>query len=405
VRSGLLRPLCLVALAALPWVGSGCVTPAPPFPEVPAWGDPRNQSTELGEKESALWERSAETISEIEEDELVRDDALDAYLAEIVEDLWPELPPPAPRIRILVVAEADRNAYAWPNGVLLISSGLLVTLENEAQLAYLIGHEIAHVLERHSLEEVRYEAITGSHVDRMKLSKQSESEADRIGYEIFIEAGYAPLEALRMMRHLEDPSEPPLDRIRSWESHADVSARIVDLRRMVPKEPVADTKIESERFLAVVDGLRLGVVELEIDAREYESARARVFGHLQREPGSSHAYYLRAEITRRMSGEGKRDRAVRLDYERALELDPENPDALRALGLLLRGTAAQEESAALLARYLEARPDAIDHKMIARYLGRVESEGGGESASASLGEESGSDSATTESEPNPPSGP
>jgi predicted Zn-dependent protease len=254
--------------------------------------------------------------------------------------------------------------------LILISSGLLVSLENEAQLAYLIGHESAHILKRHSLQEERYGAITGSHVDRMKLSKHIESEADRMGYEVFVLAGYTPVESIHMMRHLEDGSEPPVDRIRAWETHADVDARIRVLERLIRLEPVRETRTGAERFLSVIDEIRLGVVELEIEAAAYDVARGRIEQHLQRLPGSSRAHYLRAEITRGVSAEGKWDRAVREDYERAIELAPQEADALRALGLLLRGTDERAQSDALLARYLEARPDAIDRKLIARYLGR-----------------------------------
>jgi len=350
---------------------AGCITPPPPFPEIPAWDDSQFRNSELLAEEKKLWDVAEETFAElVEADEFLEDATVDAYLAEVVGEIWVQLPEPAPAIRVLVTLSADRNAYAWPNGFILISSGLLAALENEAQLAYLIGHEIAHVLKRHSLQAERYEALTGSHVDRMKLSKKVEGEADRIGFEIFVLAGYAPIESIRMMRHLDDGSEAPVDRVRAWESHADLDQRIEVLKRAIRLEPETDTRIEAERFLRVIDEIRLGVVELEIEAEHYDAARERIDEHLQRVPGSGRAHYLRAEITRRVSSEGKRDAAVRQDYERAIELAPEEADALRALGLLLRGTDEQAESDAFLARYLEARPDAVDRKLIARYLGR-----------------------------------
>jgi len=363
--------ILLASLLTLAWIHAGCLASAPSFPEIPGWDDPMIRTSELSAEEKRLWVIADEALAELaDDDELVEDARLDAYLAEVVAEVWSQPPEPAPSIRVIVVESAERNAFAWPNGLILISSGLLATLENEAQLAYLIGHETAHILGRHSLQAERYELITGSHVDRMRLSKYVESEADRMGFEVFVLAGYAPIESIRMMRHLDDGSAPPVDRIRAWESHVDLDQRIEVLRRTIRLESVGGRRIGAERFLAAIDEIRLGVVELEIEARAYDVARARIDEHLQRVPASGRAHFLRAEITRLVSAEGKWDRAVREDYERAIELAPEGADALRALGLLLRGTDEQIQSDVLLARYLEVRPDAIDRKLIARYLGR-----------------------------------
>jgi predicted Zn-dependent protease len=361
----------LIALLVLGLLEVGCISFAPPFPEVPAWDDPVRPISELSVEERELWELAEKAIGGAkDEGALVENPEFSAYLAEVVGQIWHQPPPPAPSIQILVVDSAELNAFAWPNGFIMISSGLLAAIENEAQLAYLLGHEIAHILRRHSLEEDRYEAISDSHVDRMLLSKQAESEADRVGFELVAAAEYAPSEAVRMMGHLDNGSEPPVDRIRSWESHADLAERIRAVERVVERSPARGARIEEERYLAAIDPLRLRVVELEIDTDAYEAAKVHVAEHLRREPLSGRAHYLRAEITRRVSAEGRRDAAVRRDYERAIELAPEEADALRALGLLLRGRGERERSAELLARYLEARPDAIDRKLIARYLGR-----------------------------------
>ena len=47
------------------------------------------------------------------------------------------------------------NAMMAPNGMMLVWSGLLLRVENEAQLAAILGHELGHYLERHSVEQLR----------------------------------------------------------------------------------------------------------------------------------------------------------------------------------------------------------------------------------------------------------
>src|SRR5688572_27100179 len=54
------------------------------------------------------------------------------------------------------VIESDQiNAFALPGGFVYITSGLLSNLENEAQLASILGHEIGHVTERHSVQQIQ----------------------------------------------------------------------------------------------------------------------------------------------------------------------------------------------------------------------------------------------------------
>ena len=60
--------------------------------------------------------------------------------------------------------------------------------------------------------------------------------------------------------------------------------------------------------------------------------------------------------------------SVRTDLERAVELDPDNAEALRWLGLVLRDSGEPERSGQLLRRYLDADPEAIDRKIIEGYI-------------------------------------
>ena len=80
---------------------------------------------------------------------VVEDDALDAYMRDIVCRLEPAH---CPHIRIYVVDVPYFNANMAPNGMMQVWTGLLVRTENEAQLAFVLGHELAHYVRRHSLQ-------------------------------------------------------------------------------------------------------------------------------------------------------------------------------------------------------------------------------------------------------------
>ncbi|MGH8643036.1 MAG: M48 family metallopeptidase [Gammaproteobacteria bacterium] len=81
---------------------------------------------------------------------LVRDATINRYINGVVCRV---AGPHCQDIRVYLVRIPEFNASMAPNGVMQVWSGLLLRAENEAQLAYGIGHEIGHYLRRHSLQQ------------------------------------------------------------------------------------------------------------------------------------------------------------------------------------------------------------------------------------------------------------
>jgi Peptidase family M48 len=127
--------------------------------------------------------------------------------------------------RFFVVEDPEVNAASFPDGTLLINTGLLGALENEAQLAFVLSHEMAHVLQTHYRREV--EETRGSRVGltiaglaagafigdagifRSQIGiasvvnghqRELENQADRLGLQNVIEHGYDPREAPNFSR-------------------------------------------------------------------------------------------------------------------------------------------------------------------------------------------------------------
>jgi predicted Zn-dependent protease len=125
------------------------------------------------------------------------------------------------------------NAFALPGGQVFITVGLLDKLENEAQLAGVLGHEIGHVVNRHAAEHLAKselgQKIAGSvgvaasrdmrhgmeaaavaavvnHMLQLKYSRNDESEADQFGLQYMTQAGYDPRAMLGVMKILMDVS-------------------------------------------------------------------------------------------------------------------------------------------------------------------------------------------------------
>jgi len=120
------------------------------------------------------------------------------------------------------------NAFALPGGPVFITEGLLRLLKTEAELGGVLGHEIGHVVARHSSERLAKQQLTqnllgalvagsgdyttaqigqmvGSMIN-MKYGREDELEADALGIRIMVEAGYDPRGMIRVMEVLAKAS-------------------------------------------------------------------------------------------------------------------------------------------------------------------------------------------------------
>lgn len=66
---------------------------------------------------------------------------------------------------VAVVRSDEKNAYALPGGYIFVTTGLILSLQNEAQLAVVLGHEIAHIAKKHTLNEMKDSKTLGSLID------------------------------------------------------------------------------------------------------------------------------------------------------------------------------------------------------------------------------------------------
>jgi predicted Zn-dependent protease len=128
-----------------------------------------------------------------------------------------------------VVADPSINAFALPGGPMFINTGLLRAVDNEAQLAAVMGHEMSHVILRHGTNQASKAnfielpamlagelAGNGSMIGQLaqlgigvaansvllKFSRTAESQADLMGSHLMAEAGYDPMEMAKFFAKL-----------------------------------------------------------------------------------------------------------------------------------------------------------------------------------------------------------
>jgi len=152
----------------------------------------------------------------------------------------------------------ELNAYCMPGGKIMVYSGLIDQLQlSDAELATVIGHEMAHALREHSREAVSRAyaqqlglgalgVITGMSSDSVQLagmisnvtfslprSRVQESEADEIGLELMARAGYDPAAALSLWKKMDQASQSGTPAFLS--THPASSRRLADLQALLPR--------------------------------------------------------------------------------------------------------------------------------------------------------------------------
>jgi len=171
-------------------------------------------------------------IKQVGKYQLVPSDEIQQYVRQLGESLMPQyykdLPDGDPsklRFQFFVVKQKEMNAFALANGVIVVNSGVFRFVENEAQLAFLLGHEIEHAIQEHTWRQMQYHkkklmalrlggifASSMGYGDignlanmiegavRAGYSRNLENQSDRLGLELMVQGGYDPREAPRMWK-------------------------------------------------------------------------------------------------------------------------------------------------------------------------------------------------------------
>lgn len=238
-------------------------------------------------------ELGQEAASEVERTVgLVGDPALVGYVSEIGRRLVAQAAQPNAPYEFHVADDSEPNAFALPGGFVYVTRGLLALANSEDELAGVMGHEIGHVVARHSVRQLEAStpfallfgvpsAIVGvvspafggilggvgklaSGLVLAPYSREQERDADRIGIELAAKAGWDPTGLPSMLHTLEreealagnDPS-----RISFFANHPATPERVKDTTaaaRTLPRAGANRIAATRTAFLGRLDGLVVG---------------------------------------------------------------------------------------------------------------------------------------------------
>lgn len=370
--------LGLGAFAGLPALAQQLTGgPLPPRFTRPAKDTDEGGLWGLMDREEARLKRSPLTI---------KDEGLRTYLSGIVNNLAGDH---APDIRVHAVRMPAFNAMMAPNGMMIVWSGLMLRAENEAQLAAVLGHELGHYLERHTVEQLRAakdRAIlaqlvgmiggVGGFVGQIGLlasafafSREHETRADRMGMQLMQGAGFDGREAAVVWDNLllelkVTGGSDAGKRGDLFETHPTTEGRRDELLKLAGGR---GGEAGADRYQKAIAPLRLGWLQDEVKRGQYEESLILFDRMLKRQPQDAEVLFARGEVYRQRDDAGDSALAV-ADLELATQASKPPAEAYRSLGLVRKQR--NENAAALKAftQYLAQAPQAPDAGLVRSYL-------------------------------------
>jgi Zn-dependent protease with chaperone function len=357
--------------------------------------------------ERGIWQ-SCERIEEVLQASNRRMQApeLQKYAQAVVERL---LGRPAPELRIYLMHDASFNAAMFPNGMMLLHTGFLVRVRNEAQFAAVLGHEAGHYFRKHTLQQYRsirrksavgtvfvmgaagaaaggagaldhswIEAAYGINLALMlsvfQFSRGMESEADAYGITLLARAGYQPAAAAELWQQLiAERRQSAREHRRRYNDRADsiVSThppsedRMRDLTDTAGHlaSPAEEGGFAGQSQWRAVITPHLPLLLEEQVKRNDPGASLYLIDSLARDGWTGLLHFQQGEIHRLRGAPGDAARAADA-YAAAVKLPDAPAEAWRAHGYALLKSGQDPDARAALARYLELQPAAADAGMV-----------------------------------------
>ena len=368
------------------WLQWGCVQCACLAGMARAQGwtmPPRFARPDAASEEGGLWALMDREEARLRRSPLrMRDEALTRYLSDTACALAAEH---CADVRVYALRTPYFNANMAPNGMMQVWSGLLLRMENEAQMAAILAHEIGHFLQRHSLEKLRDVKARSAVATALSVfgvyglvgqllvmgsafpfSRDQEREADAISLVLMRKTGFDTREAPKVWANLlaelaANPatSENSLDNI-LFATHPSSEER----RRTLEREAAGGSGVVGaeawRQRLAPVRGMLL---EDELKRGRLDESLALLDRLVAAEPQSAELLYFRGEARRQRAADGDLPLALK-DLQTAAS-DPQAPAGTwRAIGYLERQRQQPAAARAAWQRYLEIAPDAADAALV-----------------------------------------
>lgn len=382
---------CTLALPAL-LVLAPCATAQTRSLQVAAGATPAS-----GSDEAELWYAMERGEAELKRSPLrVRDPALNDYVRGVACKVAGEH---CADVRLYVMDVPQFNASMAPNGMMLLWTGALLRIRNEAELAFVLGHETGHFTSRHSLQQwrrgktasawlsafqmVAYGAGAGAVADlgvlagsaaMFKYSRDMEREADQLGFASVVAHGWAPQAGADMWARMwREEQTRKYDRpLQVFSTHPASLERLNDIKTAAAAIPDPPTDLGRDRYRAVVRPLLPRLLDEELGQRRYAGSILVIGELLEDAPAEDKGlltFYLGEAYRRRGLNDDKAKAAGY--YASAITLPAAPAAAWREYGFNRRDAGDIAGARQALQRYLQDAPQAEDRAFIQHEIDKL----------------------------------
>ncbi len=352
-------------------------------------------------EEQRIYRACEQEQQHLADSEMIYDDQkLTSYLNRVAMRVLPAAAQSRIDVEVLVINNPYCNAFAYPNAKVYLHTGILARMENEAQLATLLGHEMAHVTHRHLLRERRnirnkaaglasFKATLGSvplvgelssalgELGTMAsvsgYSQELETEADNIGFEWMVAAGYDPHESPKLFEHLmaemkeEEQAEPFF-----FGSHPKLADRQANYQSLLAAGayPRGGT-VNRDVYAKAVAPAIYETARLDLKAGRYAKAEKGLKRYMRIYPRSGRAHYLLGEVCRQRNNGNDIQNAIKY-LRQATKLNRKHAEVYRSIGIVYMNQQDKKAARKAFRSYLKWAPQAMDREFILEYIRQLE---------------------------------
>jgi Zn-dependent protease with chaperone function len=355
----------------------------------------------VDEDEKGIWQQYERYEQDIAGSNLlIRDSRLTSYLGGIVERVSG---PAAGDMRVYLARVPEFNAFVAPTGFMVVFSGLLTRMRDEAQLSGVLAHEAAHFLRRHPIRRWRdlrrktdmlsvgamvaglggaatgvatgdlvRLAQAGTVLTLAQYSRELEAEADAMGVRLLAENGYDPTSMPAIWQQLVQESEASAEmrrrRVQRGTSllatHPAPESRMRDLRISAEEVKQAGRSYDrgTQRYLAAIGPHRKQLLDDQVKLNDPGSS-LYIIRNLAADGWNGLLRFYEGEAWRLRGRRGDAQLAA-ASYAEAVRFPDAPAEAWRQHGYAMITAGRREEGRTALGRYLQLAPTAPDAAMV-----------------------------------------
>jgi predicted Zn-dependent protease len=358
----------------------------------------KSKGGSLEEDEQRLWKAVVEEQKRLDRSGTrYNNPVIVKYVNEVVQKLVsPDIRSSPLTVQVKIVKNPLLNAFAYPNGVIYVHTGILARIENEAQLATLLGHELTHATHRHTIQAFRGVQRSSTALATLQMiampfgvfgtaatalgavgymasvsgySRANEEEADREGLILLVMAGYDPAEAPKLFEHLiRDLEFRKIEEPFFFGTHPRLAERVDSYKEILQERYASQSgEIGEDRYRRTMLPLFVDNARTDLAIGRFELAEATLHRAIEQQADHAQALYLLGEVARQRNGEGDPQRSEER-YRQAIAANAAYADPHKALGMLLLKRGDKPAATTELRQYLQLAPDAPDRAYVEHEL-------------------------------------